>query len=284
MPSSKTTEGGIFRSEDKGETWTRRSPTNPRPGYYSKIRIDPENDQRLWLLGPSMYTSEDGGQSFRTDLVNRIHGDFHAMWINPANSDHLLVGSDGGVHLSFDRGRTWEFVNTLPLGQFYEISVDLEKPYNIYGGLQDNGIWRGPSRTLYQQGIANEDWFLIGGGDGTYVQVDPTDTSTIYFASQYGNLQRMNLGTSEVKIIQPKPGEGEDAYRFDWNSPLLISPHNPQTIYYGGNRLFKSTDRGDTWTATHDLTTDPDRDSMPIMSAVLDDERAIRARWNGNFR
>jgi hypothetical protein len=159
----------------------------------------------------------------------------------------------------------------MPLGQFYEISVDMEKPYNIYGGLQDNGIWRGPSRTLYQQGIANEDWFLLGGGDGTHVQADPTDTSTVYFASQYGNLQRMNLETFEVKTIQPKSKEGEEAYRFDWNSPLLVSPHDPQTIYYGGNRLFKSTDRGDTWTATRDLTTNPDRDNMPIMGVLLDE-------------
>lgn len=261
-------EGGVFRSGDKGESWERVSDTNPRPGYYGQIRIDPVDDQRIWVLGARAYTSEDGGRTFREDLVRRIHGDFHALWIDPANPDEMVLGSDGGIHLSSDGGRSWEFVNTLPLGQFYEITVDMDTPYNILGGLQDNSMWRGPSRTLHQIGITNEDWTLLGGGDGLYIQVDPTDPSTIYFTSQYGNLQRFDLETTETKTIKPEATWGEDPYRFDWNSPILISPHDPKTIYFGGNRLFTSTDGGDSWTATPDLTTDPDRDSMPIMGVV----------------
>ncbi|MDH5406467.1 MAG: hypothetical protein OEX80_08010, partial [Candidatus Aminicenantes bacterium] len=264
-------DGGVFRSEDKGLTWKKMSSTNPRPMYYSNIRIDPNNDQRVWVLGARMYTSEDGGINFRTDVVTRIHGDHHAMWINPANSNHMIVGSDGGIHFSYDRGKTWDFVNTLPLGQFYELGVDMRKPYYIYGGLQDNGSWGGPSATMYRQGITNEDWFSVGGGDGFYVQVDPTDPTTIYAESQNGNLFRFNPKTGEQRSIEPMPKEGDTRYQFNWNSPMLISPHNPNTIYYGGNRLFKSTDRGETWAASPDLTTRTDRDKLPIMGVLVDE-------------
>ncbi|MBI2834268.1 MAG: hypothetical protein HYX76_07560 [Acidobacteria bacterium] len=263
--------GGVFRSSDKGASWTRMSPLNPRPHYYSKLRVDPKNDQRIWMLGPDMYYSEDGGKSFDTDLVSRIHGDFHAMWINPANSDHLILGSDGGIHLSYDRGRTWDYMNAVPLGQFYAISLDMEQPYNVYGGLQDNGIWRGPARTLYRQGIANDDWFELGGGDGSFAVPDPEDPSTVYFTSQYGEIRRVDLKSFETKSIQPQPRQGESANRFDWLSPILISPHNRHTIYFGGNRLLKSVDRGDSWTGSPDLTGDPDRDRMPIMDVVVDE-------------
>lgn len=260
--------GGVFRSENGGASWARMSETNPRPLYYSQIRIDPADDRRIWLLGPDMYYSEDGGRTFRTDRVRRIHGDFHAMWINPSNPEHLIVGSDGGIHLSYDRGLSWDFVNTLPLGQFYEIGLDMETPYHVYGGLQDNGIWRGPVRTLDPQGIANDDWFQLGRGDGSFVQPAPGDSSTVYFTAQYGELRRLNLKTFETKNIKPEPPEGERPYRFDWNSPILISPHNPATIYFGGNRLFKSTGRGESWTSGPDLTSNPDRDRLRIMGVV----------------
>ncbi len=265
-------EGGTFRSEDKGETWTKMSDTNPRPMYYSQIRIDPLNDQRIWVLGAPMYYSEDGGKTFVTDRVTRIHGDHHAMWINPADSDHIVLGSDGGIHLSYDRGKTWDFIDTLPLGQFYEVGYDMETPYHIYGGLQDNGSWGGPVRTLTRQGITNEDWFRIGGGDGFYTQVDPKDPTTIYVESQNGNLGRLDLETTERKSIRPLPPPGETRYRFDWNSPIFISPHDSTTIYYGGNHLFKSVNRGDAWTASPDLTTNPDRAEMPIMGVHPDED------------
>jgi photosystem II stability/assembly factor-like uncharacterized protein/uncharacterized coiled-coil protein SlyX len=267
-------EGGVFRSEDKGLTWKRMSSTNPRPMYYSQIRIDPNNDQRIWVLGASMYVSEDGGKNFRTDYVRQIHGDHHAMWINPENSNHMIVGSDGGIYLSYDRGRTWDFVNSLPLGQFYEIGFDLRQPYYIYGGLQDNGSWGGPSATRYRVGITNEDWFRIGGGDGFYVQVDPTDHTLIYAESQNGNLFRFDLKTGESKSIRPQPEDEKETYRFNWNCPILISSHDPKTIYYGGNKLFKSPDRGETWEASVDLTTQQDRDKLPLMG-VLSDEKTL---------
>ena len=268
--------GGMFRSDDRGESWTRMSDTNPRPMYYSQIRIDPLNDQRIWAAGARMVYSQDGGKTFVDDWVQTIHGDFHALWINPADSNHMLAGSDGGVHYSYDRGRTWDFVNTMALGQFYEIGYDMETPYNIYGGLQDNGSWGGPVRTLYRRGITNEDWFRVGGGDGFYTQVDPNDPTTVYVESQNGNVSRLDLETSERKSIRPEPEDESERYRFDWNSPILISPHNSQTIYYGGNRLFKSTDRGDTWTTTDDLSKDQDRDEMPIMGVEVTDDTPSR--------
>ncbi len=270
-------KGGLFRSEDKGATWRQMSSVNPRPMYYSKVRIDPKNDQRIWVLGANMFTSEDGGKTFATNVVTRIHGDYHAMWINPANSDHMILGSDGGIHFSYDRGRTWDFVNTIPLGQFYEITLDNRKPYWVYGGLQDNGSWAGPAGTLNAEGVTNDDWFRIGGGDGFYVQVDPTDPEVLYVESQGGSLSRLELRTGERKFIRPQARDGEKPYRFDWNSPVLISPHNNRTIYFGGNRVFKSTDRGDSWSqVSADLSRDLQRDRLPILGALPDQNMLSR--------
>jgi len=156
-------KGGTYRSEDKGETWKKMGDTNPRPSYYSQIRIDPNNDLRIWELGAPMFYSEDGGKTFSTQRVRGIHGDYHAMWIDPADSNHMLTGSDGGIHWSYDAGKTWDFVNTIAIGQFYEVALDNEKPYHICGGLQDNGSWCGPVQTLTRDGIVNEDWQVIHG-------------------------------------------------------------------------------------------------------------------------
>ncbi len=263
--------GGIYRSEDKGETWTKMSNTNPRPMYYSQPHIDPNNDLRIWLLGAPIYFSEDGGKTFVTTRGQRIHGDYHAFWIDPANSEHMLAGTDGGIHQSFDSGRNWDFINTIPLGQFYEIGVDMQKPYRVCGGLQDNGSWCAPSSTLYARGVTNDEWVNVGGGDGYYVQIDPTDANILYSESQDGNVNRRNLGTSEFVSIRPREKVGEARYRFQWNSPIIISKHNPKTIYYGGNFLFKSTDRGDNWTkASPDLTNNEDRNKKEIMGKVPD--------------
>jgi len=259
-------EAGIYRSEDRGDSFTKMSATNPRPSYYSKLRIDPNNDQRIWVLGAPMYTSEDAGRTFKTDVVDKIHGDYHAMWIDPANSDHMIVGSDGGIHLSYDRGRSWDFVNTVPLAQLYEVAADNQRPYHVYGGLQDNGSWSAPSRTLYRQGISNDEWFRVGGGDGFYTVPDPTDPDVVYVESQDGSVQRLHRASGQRRIIKPEPPAGEK-YRFNWNSPILVSSHDPKTIYYGGNRLFGSRDRGDTWTlVSADLTTSDNvkRDATPI--------------------
>jgi photosystem II stability/assembly factor-like uncharacterized protein len=263
-------KGGTFRSDDRGETWRKMSDLTSRPMYYSQIRIDPNNDQRIWQLAANMHNSDDGGKTWSSNLVQRIHGDYHALWIDPANSNHVLTGSDGGIHASYDRGRTWDFINTIPLGQFYEVSVDNQKPFWVYGGLQDNGSWSGPSGTLNQEGITNDDWFRIGGGDGFYSVVDPTDPSVIYVESQNGNVSRLELKTGERKSIRPAARPGEKRYRFDWNSPIVISAHNNRTIYFAGNRVFRSTDRGNTWTWSDDLTKDQDREKLPIMGALPD--------------
>jgi photosystem II stability/assembly factor-like uncharacterized protein len=263
-------KGGVFRSDDRGATWRKMSDLDSRAMYYSQIRIDPNNDQRIWQCAASMYTSEDGGKTWVQNVVTRIHGDYHALWIDPSNSNHMLAGSDGGIHQSYDRGRSWDYLNTVPLGQFYEISLDNQKPYMVYGGLQDNGSWAGPSGTLNVEGITNDEWFRTGGGDGFYSVVDPTDASVIYVESQDGNVARLETKAGERRNIRPEPPSGERPYRFDWNSPIVISPFNNRTIYFGGNRIFKSTDRGDSWSRSEDLSKDQDREKLPIMGVLPD--------------
>jgi photosystem II stability/assembly factor-like uncharacterized protein len=266
------TLGGVYRSEDKGVTWARMSDTNPRPSYFSQIRVDPNNDQKIWLGGVNIYMSEDGGRTFSQNRFREVHSDVHAIWIDPANSDHMLSGNDGGVWVTRDSGRNWDHINNIVLAQFYEVAYDFQKPYRVCGGLQDNYSWCGPSSTTQQLGIGNEDWITVEGGDGFYNRIDPTDPNIIYAESQDGSLSRRDLKSSESKSIRPQQPDGEtDRYRFQWNSPLMISPHNPKTIYYGGNHLFKSTDRGDTWQVLgEDLTTKQERDKLPILGKVPD--------------
>ncbi|HWC95279.1 MAG TPA: hypothetical protein VG456_00980 [Candidatus Sulfopaludibacter sp.] len=264
------TLGGVYRSEDKGATWARMGDTNPRPSYFSQIRIDPNNDQKLWLGGVNMYMSEDGGRTFVQTRFRDVHSDVHGIWIDPANSDHMLSGNDGGVWVTWDSGRNWRHIDNIALGQFYEVAFDYQKPYHVCGGLQDNYSWCGPSSTLQQTGIANDDWITVQGGDGFYNRIDPSDPNIIYAESQDGSLSRRDMRTSESKSIRPiEPTDTEPRYRFQWNSPLMISPHDPKTIYYGGNHLFKSTDRGDTWQVLgEDLTTGAKRDEQKILGKV----------------
>ena len=264
-------KGGTFRSEDKGETWKRMGETDPRPSYYSQIRVDPNNDLRIWELGAQMYYSEDGGKTFATQRVRGIHGDFHAMWIDPANSNHMMTGSDGGIHWSDDAGKNWNFLNVIAIGQFYEVALDNEKPYHICGGLQDNGSWCGPSQTLTREGIINEDWQVIHGGDGFYAAIDNVEPWIVYTESQDGHLARRDMHTGQQRSIMPEAKAGEPHYRFQWNSPVAVSSHNHTTIYYGGNYLFESTDRGDSWTRLGgDLTTGADRSKLLILGKAPD--------------
>jgi hypothetical protein len=196
----------------------------------------------------------------------------HAIWINPANSNHLVIGNDGGVWVTHDSGRGWQAINNIAIGQFYEVAYDFQKPYHICGGLQDNYSWCGPSSSAQTLGIGNEDWFAVQGGDGFYNRIDPSDPNTVYAESQDGNLSRRDLRSSEAKSIRPQePSDDAPRYRFQWNSPLMISPHDPKTIYYGGNHLFKSTNRGDTWEVLgEDLTTNADRNKQSIFDKVAD--------------
>lgn len=264
-------KGGTFRSEDKGETWKRMGDTDPRPSYYSQIRVDPNNDLRIWELGAQMYYSEDGGKTFTTQRIHGIHGDFHAVWIDPADSNHMLAGCDGGINWSYDAGKTWDFLNDIAIGQFYEVGLDNQKPYQICGGLQDNASWCGPSQTLMADGIVNDDWTLMPGGDGFYAEIDPVEPSTVYTESQDGHLSRRDARLGQQRSIMPVAKAGEPHYRFQWNSPVAVSTHDHNTIYYGGNYLFKSSDRGDSWTRLGgDLTTGVDRNKLPILGKVPD--------------
>jgi photosystem II stability/assembly factor-like uncharacterized protein len=264
-------KGGTYRSDDKGETWKKMGDTNPRPSYYSQIRIDPNNDLRIWELGAQMFYSEDGGKKFATDRVRGIHGDFHAMWIDPADSNHMITGSDGGIHWSYDSGRTWDFINTIAIGQFYEISVDNQKPYMVCGGLQDNGSWCGPSQTTTRDGITNEDWTVIHGGDGFYAAIDPVEPWIVYTESQDGHISRRDMRTGQLRSIRPEARNGEPPYRFQWSSPVAVSAFNHTTVYYAGNYLFKSEDRGDSWTRLGgDLTTGVERGTLKIFSKAPD--------------
>jgi len=274
--------GGIYRSNDKGETWTRMADiaANPRPMYFSQIRIDPNNDQRLWMAGVSMQYSDDGGKTWTGNLARAPHADTHGIWINPNDSNHLVIGNDGGINITYDRGRTWDYANTVAIGQFYEVGVDNSIPYKICGGLQDNNAWCGPSMSFNPRGITNDDWYTIGGGDGFFSVPDPNDPDIVYTESQDGNVLRRNVRTGESKGIRPKEEEGEKLYRFQWNSPIVISAYDNRTIYYGGNFLFKSTDRGDGWTKiSPDLTTGVDRNGLQIMGKVPD--KNTRSRHDG---
>jgi photosystem II stability/assembly factor-like uncharacterized protein len=264
-------KGGTYRSDDKGATWKKMGDTNPRPSYYSQVRIDPNNDLRIWELGAQMYYSEDGGKTFSTQRVKGIHGDFHAMWIDPADSNHIITGCDGGIHWSYDNGRTWDFINTIAIGQFYEVGLDNEKPYKICGGLQDNGSWCGPSMSLTRDGIVNSDWTLMPGGDGFYARIDYAEPWIVYTESQDGHISRRDERTGQQREIMPLAKASEPHYRFQWNSPVEVSAHDHNTIYYGGNYLFKSTDRGDSWTRLGgDLTTGTDRNKLQIFGKTPD--------------
>jgi photosystem II stability/assembly factor-like uncharacterized protein len=238
--------GGVFRSRDKGKTWEHVNSLCPRPFYYGQIRIDPSDDSRIFVLGVSFHVSKDGGKSFGTG--KGFHPDHHALWINPKDTSHLVLGNDGGLYVSKDRAVSWQAIRGMAIGQFYGIAVDMRKPYRVYGGLQDNGSWGGPSATYSDSGIQLNDWFRIAGADGFSCQCDPTDSDIVYAESQYGKALRINLkGKVTSKSIQPKAPKGAPVYRFNWSSPMLLSPHDPKTLYYGGNHLFKSTDRGDNW-------------------------------------
>ncbi len=335
-------KSGVWRSDDKGKTWrvvascfnANNCTENNRPMYYSQIRVDPSNPENVFVGGLNFSRSTDGGKTFKSLQPGIAHSDHHAVWIDPKNGKHLRIGNDGGLDVSYDQGDTWEFVNTIPAAQFYAVAADMRKPYYVYGGLQDNGSWGGPSQTRNQQaGITNADWFRIGGGDGFYAQADPSDPYILYSESQNGAMNRIDLRTGRSQSIRPRtaqrrgagggrgqggggrrgggdapaaadtanasaqdpqaalaaliaaggggfggfgganlatsnvvpaPAENEQ-YRFYWNTPLVVSPHNPRLLYAGGNRLFKSLDRGDTWTATMDLTKHIDRNTLSIM-------------------
>jgi len=278
----RSKSGGVFRSENSGEKWTRVSAINPRPFYFSQIRIDPANDQRIYLLQFALLVSDDGGRNFREDLSDKVHPDCHAFVIQPGTvpppkppkpedkgkppkppvCQRLLLGTDGGVYQSFAAGKGWEHLNRIPAGEFYRLTLDDTKPYfRIAGGLQDNENWVGPSGVQSKEGIRNSDWISLAGGDGFYVVFDPSDHDLFYAESQEGEVHRINLRNGELRQLRPEPPEGQPKYRFHWNSPLIGSVHKPGVIYLAGNHVFRLTDRAEKYAViSPDLTrNDPAR-------------------------
>ena len=264
-----STESGGYRSEDGGESWEKVSDQNIRPMYYSHVFIDPTNEDRVYTLATSSHRSEDGGRTF-TEIAERptydvgVHADQHTMWINPGDPDHFYLAGDAGLHETYDRGVTFRRIHNIPIGQFYGITVDNRDPYWIYGGMQDNHSWMGPSATRSWEGIVDDEWRQSGFGDGMYQQSDP-DGRTMYINAQNGSWTRFDNRTGDMMSLRLTAPEGEDPYRWDWVSPSLISRHDPNTVYLGGNRLFISRDRGDSFTRTEDLTRQQDRDELEIM-------------------
>ncbi|HEX8637759.1 MAG TPA: hypothetical protein VF692_06845, partial [Pyrinomonadaceae bacterium] len=261
---------GIFRSNDRGATWERMNPNIAQAMYYAQIIADPKNVDRVYIPNVVFQVSDDGGRTLKPLGEKLKHVDNHAIWIDPKNTDYYLVGCDGGVYESFDRGANWQFKANLPIAQFYDIAVDNNAPfYNVYGGTQDNNSLGGPVRTRNNAGIVNADWFVTNGGDGFRSQVDPEDPNTIYAESQNGGLVRFDKRTGETVDIQPIEGATDESQRYNWDSPFIVSPHNSKRLYFAGHKLFKSDNRGDDWRAlSGDLTRRLDRNLLPVMGKI----------------
>lgn len=281
------TQSGTYRTEDAGATWTRMSGTNPRPMYFSHPTIDPTNDQRVWMMGVQPSKSENGGASFEPmpnsptyDLG--LKDDHHALWIDPRDSRHVLLGGDGGLHESWDLGYTYARLNNFAVGQFYRIAVDDRDPYWIYGGMQDAHSWMGPSATSHWLGILNQDWMQIGFSDGTGQAVDLKGARYVYSTSSGGNITRVDVVTGDRWDIQPVAPSGE-SYRFDWTAPVVASTHKAGTVYLGANKLLTSRDFGSTWTASGELTKAVNRDTLTMAGVKNSDIRLSRNDGETNF-
>ena len=289
--------GGIFRSEDSGATWQRVNSFNPRPFYFSRLEIDPANDQRVYVIGWHVYVSEDAGQNFREDRSGNIHSDVHAIAIQtgsvpppappkpddkdakpvPPVSSRILVGTDGGLYQTFDGAENWQHLNSVPSGQYYRIALDNSTPYRIAGGLQDNTNWVGPSGTNTKEGIRNSDWTMIGGGDGFYIVFDPDNKDVIYAESQGGSVHRFNGRTGEMRDSQPKPTEGSKGFRFQWCAPLIGSVHAKDVLYLGGNRIFKLTNHGEAFEIISPDLSYNDRDKTTTVGSTAENYAVVYA-------
>lgn len=262
---------GVYRSDDGGATWKKASATNPRPMYFSQIRIDPLNAEKVFMGGVGLHMSVNGGVTFETDAALVLHDDVHAIWIDPKNTDHILIGEDGGLGVSYDQARTWMMFPNLPVGLFYHVSFDMSTPYNVCGGMQDNYDWCGPSASRMNRGIFNHDWFQIQGGDGFVAIPDLRDARIVYTESQDGNMTRKNVVTGESKSIRPTTqnvtnATAGESYRFHWDTPLMLSPSNPGILLTSANRVFRSRNRGDSWEAiSPDLTKNENRNDIVTM-------------------
>ena len=300
-------EGGVYRSDDKGRTWRIVSNCNSRPMYFSQVRVDPTNANTVYVSGLPWAKSTDGGKTFATlDAAGGngapAHVDNHAMWIDPKNPKHIMIGNDGGLDITWDQGKSWDYVNTMATALSYWVTADMRRPYYVYTGLQDNGSWGGPS-SKRSGAITNYDWFGIGGGDGFQTAVNADAPWIVYTESQDGSTSRYDLKEGGSRSIRPSAGGGGrggggggggggrnvlnaqagDQYRFNWNTPFILSPHDPNIVWLGGNRLFKSFNRGDTWTASEDLTRNIDRRTVAVMGVAGDKTMLSKADGIVNY-
>ncbi len=264
---------GLYRSDDSGLTWTaldRSSNMIWRPFYFANITIDPKDENKVYKAGGSLIASSDGGKSF-SNISGGAHGDFHDTWVDPNNTDHLITGDDGGLWYSYDGGNRWWKADNLPVSQFYHVSLDNDMPYHVYGGLQDNSSWVGDSQ--FPGGITNSRWENLYGGDGFWMFADPSDSNYVYAESQGGYIGRVNRKTHESRSIQPLPGYQEGKLRFNWNTPIQVSPTQNGTVYIGAQFLFRSRDHGQTWERiSPDLTTnDPEKQKQEQSGGITVD-------------
>jgi photosystem II stability/assembly factor-like uncharacterized protein len=237
--------GGVYRSADGGETWTRVNSFNPRAMYFSQVRVDPLDENMVYVCGYQLSRSKDGGKLFRAEGNRGVHSDLHALWIDPKDGRHMILGTDGGFYQTYDRAEHWDHLNHLALGQFYHVTVDPRPLYRVYGGLQDNSTWAGPAQTLRNTGPVNDDWLLMGGGDGFVCRADPTDPDLVYSESQNGFMQRLHLKTGKRAFLRPKRLPGQPEHRFNWNTPFILSAHNPSIFYCAGEYVFRSVKKGE---------------------------------------
>jgi len=300
-------DGMLWRSDDRGLTWkvvNRDRRINNRPFYYTQVRADPVDANRVYTLAGSFNVSTDGGRTFGPS-GGRMFGDHHALWIDPTNPKRLLCGTDGGFFISNDYGRNWDFVNNMPMGQAYHVGIDMAEPYHVLGGFQDHEIWRGPNEKWNQVGVREGDWMRLRYmADGMHTIPDPRDPNLIYYNGHFGDITRIDMRNQEERYIQPYPpgpaggGANVEKYRFNWNSPVHMSPTNPDVVYYGGNVLFKTVDRGETWQIiSPDLTTNDSEKQRPsggpitadntraefhcTITAIAESPREPRVIWAG---
>lgn len=260
-------KGGFFRSTNRGASWQKMSNYNSKGQYFNEIFADPKNADKVYMMDVVSKVTLDAGKTWQPVGQNNRHVDDHAMWIDPSYTDHFLIGGDGGIYESFDGGKTYDFKENLPVTQFYRVNVDNSYPfYFVYGGTQDNSSMGGPSSTISSDGIVNNDWFVTNGGDGFWTAVDPENPDIVYAEAQYGNMVRYDRKSGEAIDIRPEPGKDELTYKWNWNTPLFISPHKNMRLYCAADKVFRSDDRGDSWQViSDDLTTGIDRNSFQVM-------------------